>query len=135
MQILHSTSVNRAMSSIGNSLTSTIRVDRGQPFGKARDRFYSPAAIKPGPSPNTYSIPSTVGYDERKRSQPYTASRQRRTVFGKEDRSKLFLKQLVARAAIETPELGPGSYAHYTDFNNDEKFSRSLNWKTNKYKT
>ena len=112
------------MSQIGNSLSSTIRVDKGQPFSKARDRFFSPAAIKPGPSPVAYTMPSTIGYDERRRSMPYTASRQRRTVFGKEDRSKVFERMLVNKIQHEIP--GPGQYAHYTEFNNDEKFSSSL---------
>ena len=42
-----------------------------------------------------------------------------KTVFGRTSRDREFDKLLSPKAVCEVP--GPGSYAHYTEFNNDEK--------------
>ena len=56
------------MSKVGMSLTSTIRNDRGKAFGKANDRFYQPTLKKDSPSPTAYTLPGSVGFDDKRRS-------------------------------------------------------------------
>ena len=82
---------NKAMSLIGQSITSTIRHDRGSSFSKSKDRFFiSPK--RGSPSPTAYTLPGTIGFDDNERVAPFKSLKQRRTVFGKEDRSKEFNK-------------------------------------------
>ncbi len=104
---------NYAMSKVGNSLTSTLRQDIGTSFGVARNRFYEPAFRKQSPSPVSYQIPNTIGFN----LQSLTAKHhnQSKNVMGKESRDKEFIKLITPLDNMP----GPGSYAHYTRFNND----------------
>jgi len=107
------------MSKIGQSLSSTIRLDTGHSFSKAQDRFRAPTMKKQSPSPDKYHLGDSIGYDDDHRSGPFKTQRMMRTRFGREDRSRKFDKALVPEELIERP--GPGSYAHFTQFNNDSK--------------
>ena len=103
------------MSKVGNSLTSTLRQDIGSSFGGARNRFYEPAFRKQSPSPVSYKIPHTIGFDLQSLTAKH--NNQRKTVMGKESRNKEFIKLITPLDNMP----GPGSYAHYTRFNNDQK--------------
>ena len=116
------------MSKIGKSLTSTIRYDRGKSFSRAQNRFtLIPQHVKlQSPPPTSYNIPDSIGYhDERRAARPFVTSNMRRTVFGREDRSSMFDKIILPSEIYHVP--GPGSYAHYTGFDNDEKFNIAMN--------
>mgnify|MGYP007004896507 CR=1 FL=1 len=89
------------------SLTSTIRHDRGRAFSKARDRFYQPALKFSSPSPTAYTLPGSIGFDDKRRSAaPFVTSKQGRTIFGKEDRSRKFNSLLTPNEVFNVP--GPG---------------------------
>ena len=110
------------MSKIGMSLTSTIRHDMGRAFPKANDRFYLSVlnGKRHSPSPTSYTLPGSVGFDDTKRSAaPFVTTKQGRTVFGRENRSKKFGSLLTPNEVFNVP--GPGHYAFYTQFNNDQK--------------
>ena len=108
------------MSKIGMSLTSTIRIDRGKAFPKAQDRFYQPALKRQSPDPTAYTLPGSVGFDDKRRSAaPFVTTKQARTVFGRENRTRKFNSLLTPNEVFNVP--GPGQYAHYTTFNNDMK--------------
>lgn len=103
---------NTTMSKVGKSLTSTIRTDRGNSFGRAQDRFKAPTGKKHSPSPNAYFLNDSIGYDDGARHSPFKTSKMLRAVFGKEDRSAQFNKLLKPMELTDMP--GPGTYAHWT---------------------
>ena len=86
---------NKAMSLIGQSITSTIRHDRGKSFSKSKDRFFINSK-RGTPSPTAYTLPETIGFNDSERAAPFKSLKQSRTVFGKEDRSKEFSKQILS---------------------------------------
>ena len=118
---------NAAMSKIGNSLTSTIRQDRGISFGKAQDRFKMPTQRRTSPAPTAYTLPDTIGIQGERASVILNHRGEKKpgvTVFGRENRSKQFDLQIMPKEKFMVP--GPGNYAFYTQFDNDEKFMRSI---------
>jgi hypothetical protein len=83
----------------------------------ARNRFYEPALRKQGPAPTAYNIPDTFGIDKHSMTAKPHIRRERKTVIGKESRDKEFVKLITPLEKMNMP--GPGTYAHYTGFNND----------------
>ena len=115
---------NTTMSKIGKSLTSTIRTDCGNAFSKAQDRFCAPTQKRQSPSPQTYNLSDSIGYDDSRRHSPFKTSKMMRTCFGREDRSNQFDRLLKPIELTERP--GPGSYRHFTQFNNEAKLASSI---------
>lgn len=74
---------------------------------------------KQSPSPDAYHIGDSIGYDDEHRIGPFKTSRMMRPRFGREDRSNKFDSALVPADLTERP--GPGSYAHFTQFDSEAK--------------
>ena len=111
--------MNSNMSKVGKTLASTIRTDKGFGFSKANDRFLAPTMKRQSPSPDRYFLSDSIGYDDFARTSPFKTSKNGRAVFGRENRSDQFAQILRPKEKSERP--GPGSYCHYTQFNNDAK--------------
>ena len=109
---------NRAMSSVGMSLSSTIRQDTGYSFSRGAKVRVSNR--QHSPPPTTYTLPDSFPMDSTgQQIKPFRTSKQGRTVFSKEKRDIQFNNLLAPLEKITVP--GPGAYAHYTAFNNDVK--------------
>jgi len=94
------------MEKVGKSLTSTIRTELGNSFGRANDRFKAPTLKKNNPSPASYRITDSIGYDDESRNSPYKSTRMHKAVFGFENREAQFEKLLRPLELIERPSPG-----------------------------
>ena len=108
------------MSKVGKSLTSTIHNDRGYSFGGAMDRFRAPTQKQQSPPPNKYSISDSIGYDQG----PFKTTKSIKPHFSKDRRVGIDL--LFKMNVDRDPSPGPGTYTHFSEFNNTRKHNASI---------